>query len=144
MFQMNSVFIPVTDIERSKKWYENNLGLLKVDEWENGSDHGAGYVFSRGNTGLALIEVTEPQSTAFTRKGSQPNVYFNFSTDDIEGDYQRLVDRNVITSPIQYSEEVSMFDFKDPDGNSFSVVQESSNSPYHENHILMLQRQYSE
>lgn len=143
MLQMNSVFIPVTDIKQSKKWYELVLGLIKVDEGKNGSDHGVGYIFPKGNTGLALIKVEEPQSTSFKRKGSHPNVFFNFSTDDIEGDYQRLLDKNVITTPIQHSEEISMFDFKDPDGNSFSVVQEAPQSPYHENHIKALQRQHS-
>ncbi|MCD5323448.1 MULTISPECIES: VOC family protein [Pontibacillus] len=144
MFQMHSAFIPVTNIERSKKWYDDHLGLIKVDEWESGTDHGVGFVFPRGNTGIALIEVTEPQSTVFTRKGNQPNVYFNFLSDDIEKDYQTLQDNHVTTTPIRHSEEVSTFDFEDPDGNLFSVVQEASHSPYHERHIKDLQTQHAE
>ena len=32
MFKVGGIFIPVTDLERSKRWYELNLGVTKVDE----------------------------------------------------------------------------------------------------------------
>ncbi|WP_257958344.1 VOC family protein [Bacillus sp. V3-13] len=46
MFKVGSIFIPVTDMEKSKKWYETNLGVIKADEWKEELEHRVGN-FSR-------------------------------------------------------------------------------------------------
>ncbi|MCP3028889.1 VOC family protein [Halobacillus sp. A5] len=53
MFQINGAFIPVTNLEKAQAWYEQNLGLIKVDEWSEGT----GYIFPAGSATLALIKV---------------------------------------------------------------------------------------
>ncbi|MBN8203518.1 VOC family protein [Bacillus sp. NTK034] len=136
MFKVGSIFIPVTDLERSKKWYEVNLGLTKVDEWqENGADHGVGYVFKTDTTGLALIKVEKPQPTEFTVKGKNKNVYYNFEVDDIQQAYDRLKQNGVETTGIHDYGMMKGFDFFDLDGNAFSAVSEELNSLYHKDNM---------
>ncbi|MFD1738880.1 VOC family protein [Bacillus salitolerans] len=136
MFKVGSIFIPVTDLARSKKWYELNLGAIKVDEWqEDGMDHGVGYVFKGDSTGLALIKVDKVQPTEFAIKGKRKNVYYNFVVDDIEPAYNQLKQNGVETSDIHDYGLMKGFDFYDPDGNAFSVVSEEKDSPYHQDNI---------
>ncbi|MDM5227373.1 VOC family protein [Cytobacillus sp. NJ13] len=136
MFKVGSIFIPVTDLERSKKWYEVNLGLTKVDEWqENGADHGVGYVFENDTTGFALIKVEKPQPTEFTVKGKNKNVYYNFEVDDIQQAYDLLKQNGVETTEIHDYGIMKGFDFFDLDGNTFSAVSEEMNSPYHKDNL---------
>ena len=73
MFTIGSIFIPVTDIQKSTVWYENNLGVKGIDQWEEG----AGFYFPSGSTQLALVKVDTPQPTEFTVKGKKKNVYYN-------------------------------------------------------------------
>jgi len=141
MFKIGGIFIPVTDLERSKKWYELNLGVIKVDEWqEDGIDHGVGYVFRDDAIGLALIKVKEPQPTEFKINGKSKNVYYNFIVDDIQPAYDQLKRNKVETTEIHDYGLMKGFDFFDPDGNSFSVVSEEKNSPYHNDNLKEIQK----
>ncbi|GGF23514.1 hypothetical protein GCM10010954_22900 [Halobacillus andaensis] len=136
MFQIHGVFVPVTDLERSKKWYEEHLGLIKADEWSKG----AGYVFPSGSMTIALIKVENTEfTTEFTVEGSYKNVYFNLKTDDIEAAHRKLKANHVKTTDIEDLEFMKKFDFKDPDGNTISVVSEEPSSPFHKNQIKKLQ-----
>lgn len=138
MFKVGTIFIPVTDLERSKKWYEVNLGVIKVGEWQEGIDHGVGYVFSNDLTGLALIKTDQPQPTEFTIKGKRKNVYYNFIVDDIYEAFDRLKQNGVSATDIHEYGHMKGFDFFDPDGNSFSVVSEAPHSPFHRDQIKKL------
>ncbi|WP_042470240.1 VOC family protein [Bacillus ndiopicus] len=132
MFKVGGIFIPVTNLERSKKWYELNLGVTKVEEWqENGEDHGVGYVFQGDTVGLALIKVEKPQPTEFIINKKSKNVYYNFVVDQIEPVLDMLKQNGVETTDIHDYGLMKGFDFFDPDGNSFSVVSEDVNSPYY-------------
>ena len=136
MLKVGSIFIPVTDLERSKRWYELNLGVTKVDEWqENGLDYGVGYVLKGDPTGLALIKVEKPQPTEFTTKGKSKNVYYNFVVDHIDPVYRLLKQNGVETTEIHDYGVMKGFDFFDPDGNSFSIVSEEMGSPYHKDNL---------
>ncbi|MFT4417310.1 VOC family protein [Fredinandcohnia humi] len=136
MFKVGSIFIPVTDLERSKRWYELNLGVTKVDEWqENGLDHGVGYIFKGDTTGLALIKVDKRQPTEFSISGRSKNVYYNFVVEEIEPVYNKLKQNGVETTDIHDYGLMKGFDFIDPDGNSFSVVSEEIESPYYKDNL---------
>ncbi|WP_181350872.1 VOC family protein [Thalassobacillus sp. CUG 92003] len=141
MFNLGSVFIPVTNLDTAKQWYEDNLGVIKVDEWSNGDDEGAGYCFKNGAAGLALIKVEKPQPTEFTIKGRKKNVYFNFSVEDIDAAHTRLKQNGVNTTDIEDHGDMKGFDFFDPDDNAFSVVSESIHSPYHHANIKKRQEE---
>lgn len=139
MFKIGNIFIPVTDLEKSKKWYERNLGVIKVDEWkEDGKDHGVGYIFQNDSTGLALIKVDKRQPTEFTIKGKSKNVYYNFVVDDIEPAHVQLKRNGVETTEIHDYGFMKGFDFFDLDGNCFSVVCEEVKSPFHSNNLERL------
>lgn len=139
MFKVGSIFIPVTDLERSKKWYETNMGLTKVDEWqEEGQDYGVGYIFNGNTVGLTLIKVEQPQKTEFTTVGKSKNVYYNFIVDEILPAYELLQRNGVETTKIHDYGLMKGFDFVDPDGNSFSVVSEEEHSPYHPDNLQTL------
>lgn len=139
MFKVGGIFIPVTNLERSKKWYEKNLGLIKVDEWqEEGQDYGIGYIFKDSTVGLTLIKVEKPQVTEFSTIGKNKNVFFNFLVEDIMPAYEQLNKNGVETTEIHDYDLMKGFDFVDPDGNSFSVVSEEKHSPYHPENLLTL------
>lgn len=130
MFKIGGIFIPVTNLERSKKWYEAKLGVIKVDEWqEEGEDHGVDYIFPNDTKGLALIKVSDPQPTEFTIKGKRKNSYYNFIVEDIQPAYEHLKRNGVNTTEIHDYGVMKGFDFFDPDGNPFSVVCEEEHSP---------------
>ncbi|MEN2767502.1 VOC family protein [Ornithinibacillus xuwenensis] len=131
MLKIGGIFIPVTNLERSKKWYEENLGVIQVDAWqENGEDHGVDYIFPNDTTGLTLIKVEKPQPTEFTIKGKRKNAYYNFVVDNIHYVYEHLQNNQVETTRIHDYGLMKGFDFFDPDGNPFSVVSEEEHSPH--------------
>ena len=133
MFKIGGIFIPVTNLERSKKWYEANLGMIKIDEWQvEGEDHGVDYVFPNDTKGLALIKVAVPQPTEFTIKGQRKNAYYNFVVNDIEPAFEHLKQNGVDTTEIHDYGVMKGFDFFDPDGNPFSVVSEEAHTSVHQ------------
>lgn len=131
MFKIGSIFIPVTDIQKSTVWYENNLGVKKIDSWEEGT----GFYFPSGSTQLALVKVDTPQPTEFVVKGKQKNVYYNFVVQDIEAVHKQLKANGVVTTDIEDFGGMKGFDFYDPDGNPFSVVDEVETSPFHSDRV---------
>ncbi|GIO23053.1 VOC family protein [Oceanobacillus sp. J11TS1] len=139
MFQIGSIFIPVTDIEKSTDWYKQYLGAKLIDSWEGRS----GLYLPIGSTQLGLIKVTESQPTEFTIKGSQKNSYYNFVVDDITAAHQHFKSNDIATTEIMRFGDMKFFDFFDLDGNPFSVVNEMKGSPYHSDNIRKMQEKDS-
>lgn len=135
MFKVGSIFIPVTDLGKAVKWYEDNLGVTKIDSW----DGGVGFYFPNDDTQLALIQVGESQSTEFTISTDSKNGYYNFLVDDIEEAYEKLHENGVVTTEIDAFGGMKVFDFYDLDGNTFSVVNEVKDSPYHRDEVRKAQ-----
>lgn len=135
MFKIGSIFIPVTDIEKSTSWYEKYLGVKKIDSWEDG----AGFYLPTGSTQLALVKVESPQPTEFIIKGNQKNSYYNFVVDDIEIALQHFKNNGVVTTEIEDFGGMKFFDFFDLDGNPFSAVNEVEGSPFHSDHVKKMQ-----
>ncbi len=135
MFQVGSIFIPVTDMERSMAWYEEHLGVKKIDEWEDG----VGYALSDGLTQLALVKVGSHQETEFTIRGDRKNPYFNFLTENIETVHEGFRKHDITVTDIEDFGGMKAFDFNDPDGNPFSIVDEVTGSPFHSDEVRKLQ-----
>ncbi len=131
MFKVGSVFIPVTDMEKSMKWYEKHLGVRKIDTW----DGGAGFYFPNSDTQLGLVQVDSPQPTEFVISGKKKNVYFNFLVEDIEEVHKDLKNSGVVTSEIEDFGGMKGFEFFDLDHNPFSVVNEVEDSPFHRDQV---------
>ncbi|KPB04167.1 VOC family protein [Bacillus sp. CHD6a] len=137
MFRVGSIFIPVTNMEESTKWYEKFLDAKIIDSWGDG----VGFYLPTGPTQLALVKVESPQPTEFRTKGDQKNGYFNFVVDDIERTHQHFKNNGIVTSEIDDFGGMKFFDFFDLDGNPFSVVNEVVGSPYHSDHVRKMQEQ---
>ena len=135
MFKVGSIFIPVTDIEKSTEWYVKLLGAKVIDSWGDG----VGFYLPTGSTQLALVKVESPQPTEFIIKGDKKNCYFNFIVDDIETAHQHFKNNGVVTTEIDEFGGMKFFDFFDLDGNPFSVVNEVDGSPYHSDNIRKMQ-----
>ncbi|WP_273853071.1 VOC family protein [Guptibacillus spartinae] len=141
MIRIGSVFIPVTDLDKATVWYEENLGVTKIDEWGEGTGKGAGFYFPNGPTQLGLVQVETSQPTEFQVQNEQKNSYFNFLVEDIYAFYHDLKCEGVKTSEIEKFGGMTCFDFYDPDGNPFSVVNEVKDSPFHSDEIKKRQKQ---
>ncbi|MEH7382041.1 VOC family protein [Bacillus sp. JJ1533] len=135
MFKIGSIFIPVTNIEKSTEWYVKFLGVKKIESWEDG----AGFYFPIGSTQLALVKVDTPQPTEFIIKGNRKNAYYNFVVEDIETAHQHFKNNGIVTTDIDDFDGMRFFDFFDLDGNPFSVVNEVEGSPFHSEHVRKLQ-----
>lgn len=135
MFKVGSIFIPVTDIEKSTDWYVKFLGVKIIDSW----GEGAGFYLPTGTAQLALVKVESPQPTEFIIQGDRKNSYFNFVVDDIETAHQQFKQNGIVTTEIDDFGEMKFFDFFDLDGNPFSVVNEVDGSPYHSDNVRKMQ-----
>ncbi len=135
MFKVGSIFIPVTDIEKSTEWYVKFLGVKIIVSWGDGT----GFYLPNGSTQLALIKVESPQPTEFITKGNQKNSYFNFVVDDIETAHQHFINNGIATNEINDFDGMKFFDFFDLAGNPFSVVSEVDESPYHSDNVRKMQ-----
>jgi glyoxylase I family protein len=135
MFKVGSVFIPVTDLKKSQKWYQDLLGVKLIDEW----DGGAGFYFPDCPTQLGLVQVEKPQPSEFSITKNKKNSYYNFLVEDIDEAYSYFNRNGVKTSEIDEWDGMKFFDFIDPDGNPFSVVNEVEGSPFHREEVKKMQ-----
>lgn len=117
--RMDTVFIPVKDLQRSAEWYSRILGIPMKEV-----NPPVYNLEIEGDTGLAL-DTDNFHSTV--RDGDvQPSAHplFNFLTHDIDEAYRFLVKNGVEVDPeiIRFG-NVVYFHFKDPDGNMIMVYQ---------------------
>ncbi len=139
MIRVGSIFIPVTDLEKSVKWYEKHLGIHKIQEWGEGLAEGVGFYFPNDSTQLALVQVENVQPTEFHVKAERRNSYFNFLVDDIEAFNEQLNKSGVKTNELEQFGGMTCFDFFDLDDNPFSVVSEVVDSPFHADQVKKMQ-----
>jgi catechol 2,3-dioxygenase-like lactoylglutathione lyase family enzyme len=120
--QINLVIIPSTDQDRSIGFYEDALGFEKRTDVAFGGDYRWVEVYPpNGTTGIALAPPREGDPTAV-------QTGISLSTDDIDATHAQLQASGVDVDP-----EVSrmggpvppMFWFRDPDGNTLLVVEQS-------------------
>jgi catechol 2,3-dioxygenase-like lactoylglutathione lyase family enzyme len=120
--QINLVIIPSTDQDRSIRFYEDALGFEKRTDVAFGGDYRWVEVYPpNGTTGIALAPPREGDPTAV-------QTGISLSTDDIDATHAQLQASGVDVDP-----EVSrmggpvppMFWFRDPDGNTLLVVEQS-------------------
>ncbi|GGD00480.1 hypothetical protein GCM10007216_34040 [Thalassobacillus devorans] len=139
MFKISSIFIPVSNLEESMRWYQENLGAIFVDSWDFG-DRGAGFIFEEGDAQMGLVEVENPQPTEFEVVKGKKNSYYNFLAEDIQQAHQTLYQKGVVVSKIEDFGGMTAFEFLDPDGNPFSVVNEVEGSKFHKTNLEKLKQ----
>jgi catechol 2,3-dioxygenase-like lactoylglutathione lyase family enzyme len=119
--RVDTVFIPVRDVDRAREWYEAFLGWPCV--WS--TDSIAAFRSDAGGTCVTLLrhaypgmEEAEPR-TPFVPQG----VCFNLFAQEIEAAHEALRARDVPVGPLMdHGGGVMEFLVTDPDGNSLSVV----------------------
>ena len=113
--------LAVTDLDRARKFYEGTLGLKEVD------DFGEGFLLKSGDTQLSVYR----SEFAGTNKATA----LTFDVDDIESEVRDLKEKGVffekydlegLTPKGDFYEGEGMKTawFKDPDGNSLSLLEE--------------------
>jgi predicted enzyme related to lactoylglutathione lyase len=116
-WKLEVVFVPVTDVDRAKAFYVDQVGFH--------ADHD-----QQVNDALRFVQLTPPGSacsvamgTGITdmEPGSQRGVMI--VVDDVESARQQLIDRGVRASAIDVQPWGSFVTFTDPDGNSWSLQQ---------------------
>ena len=114
--RIDTVFVHVTDLEKSVHWYSKLLGVdikNKVQEPIYTFDMGV------GRPGLTLDNHCFDDRYEFVPQ-NQP--LFNLSTEDIDVSYQFVQQLGAeIVTEIQRYPDLSEFSFKDPDGNIIMI-----------------------
>ena len=78
--KISGIFIPVTDMQRSKEWYIRMFDLETIDL----SDCCTGLAFPGEATFINLWKVERPVPTQFDAGGGMRIPYYNFESFDIE------------------------------------------------------------
>jgi catechol 2,3-dioxygenase-like lactoylglutathione lyase family enzyme len=120
--EINLVIIPSTDQDRSIKFYEEALGFEKRTDVEFGDAYRWVEVYPpNGTTGIALAPPRPGDPTAV-------QTGISLSTDNIGATHAQLQSSGVDVDPevARMGEPVPpMFWFRDPDGNTLLVVEQS-------------------
>lgn len=115
--RLDTLIVRVKNIEASKKWYIENLNFFPVYS----DDESKITVFDlAGTTTLTLWQLEEDESAGTINQG---NTYAVFNCDDAEQVFKSLKKKGVTVDNFAASEDVSLFNFYDPDGNKFEVIE---------------------
>ena len=107
--RIDTVFVEVSDLDYSIKWYSEVWGLTM--RWNrNGSA-----AFTVGDTSLTLVQSSKVEPTQHSP--------FNFFTTNIEDVHQFLAEQSVETDDVTDYGDIKTFDFKDPDGHILGFCQ---------------------
>ena len=115
--------LAVKDLDRARKFYEENLGLKQVD------DFGEGFMLKSGETQVSVYR----SEFAGTNKATA----LTFDVDDIEDEVRALKEKGIsfehydleglkANGDIYEGEGMKTAWFKDPDGNILSLVEDGS------------------
>jgi lactoylglutathione lyase len=117
--QLGRIFVPVSDQDEALAFYTETLGFaLRVDISYGEGERWIEVVPGGGEAALALVPPREGQPL-------QPSSNVSLETLDIEAAHAELAQRGVeIEDIMRFDPPVPpMFAFKDPDGNTYMLVQ---------------------
>ncbi|WP_156158270.1 VOC family protein [Gordoniibacillus kamchatkensis] len=116
---VDGVFMPVSDLTRSVRWYTEVLGL---EIRHRDEPHAAVLKIGQGLPALCLVQSGGPLPAPFPPNRYDVTHFFNFKAADIDAVHSELAARGVDVSPIYQSDALRYFGFQDPDGNGLGVV----------------------
>lgn len=113
------IFIPVSDLNKSTKWYQDMLGFEILHQ-----DEPLANVLKMGNGEICfcLVKAYEINQPTFPKNDYNVDHYFNFHTQDVEAAYTALARKGANVSDILEFDGMKGFELYDPDGNRFSVI----------------------
>ncbi|WHZ56053.1 VOC family protein [Metabacillus hrfriensis] len=107
--KIGTVFIPVSNIEQSRDWYCDILGLQADGDIQFGHI----YVIPLNGTGIVL------DSKIYTEHNIIKTPLFHFNAENIEEAYTFMKKKNIdVITEIEHNH---YFNFKDPDGNHLMI-----------------------
>ncbi|MFC7686561.1 VOC family protein [Ureibacillus sp. GCM10028918] len=110
--QMNAVFVHVSSLKVSVKWYSELLGLT-VDLEKVKSP-----VFNVPVVGTTSLTLDDHTFDADFKHFPIPSPIFNFYTPNIEEAYQYIKEKGYkVVREIEWHYEMAWFNVEDPDGN---------------------------
>jgi catechol 2,3-dioxygenase-like lactoylglutathione lyase family enzyme len=124
-WKLEVVVVPVTDVDRSKRFYSEQLGFV-VDVDQQAGDMRVVQLTPPGSGCSITIGTGLSEGVPGTLKGMQ------ICVGDIDAAHAQLVDKGVEVSPVRHMGDAGWADgkggdwnsfifFDDPDGNSWSV-----------------------
>jgi catechol 2,3-dioxygenase-like lactoylglutathione lyase family enzyme len=114
--RLGAIVLPVTDLVRSRRWYEEHLGLSVVED-----DSAMGMVMFDSGTGAALCLMQAPpdQSAAALAGGVFPVLL----VDDVAAALRRLGAEGVACGPLEERGRWRRAAITDPDGHRLDLVE---------------------
>lgn len=107
--RVDTVFLPVRDLDKAVAWYTEHLGLTL--RWQHGN--------------YAALNVAETPLTLYQPEGEyrpiKEHMPFNFYSPDIEAARERLRAAGAAVGEINRHENFAHFACTDPDGNQLGV-----------------------
>jgi len=115
------IFVPVSDLERSTKWYEEMLGFEVTHRDE---PNAMVMMMNDYKIVFCLVLSFDIEQRPFPRNDYLVEQYFNFHTEDVDGAYHSLKDKGAEIGPIEtFDGGIRGFSLYDPDANKYGVVQ---------------------
>ncbi len=112
--RIDTIFLTVSNLERSTDWYVKHLGFQVRWQMEE-----AGYTaldIGSGETPLTLARAAEGVEVR-----TSGHCVFNLFAADLQRAHESLTAGGVDVDPIQRDESVEWFEFRDPDGHILGV-----------------------
>jgi lactoylglutathione lyase len=114
------IFVPVSDLERSTRWYEEMLGF---EITHHDKPNATVMMMNDYKIIFCLVLVFDLEHRRFPRNNYQVEQYFNFHTEDVDGIYHALKEKGAdIEEIVSFDGGIRGFPVYDPDGNKYGVV----------------------
>lgn len=112
--RIDTVFLPVHDMHRSIKWFEEKCGFTL--RWHDEKNGYAAMDLGNGETAFTLVRNPQMEESISTE-----HEWFNLYTSDIHATHQNMLDAGVEATPVKSGGNFEFFKFKDLDGNTIGV-----------------------
>lgn len=116
--EFHAVLVPVTDMARSRKFYEETLGLKPCKVHPKGKSP---TIYPLGGT--AHLCLYDPSDVMEPGRSSDGGAFPNFRSVDLERTHSELISKGVDCHSILQSPTLRWFSFHDPDGNRIDVCE---------------------
>lgn len=115
--QVHYIRIPVRDLNQSAHWYRDVLGLQLLSITEDP------YAIIKVNEGpfLLILVPSEDETFAHFTINNESAFSIGFTSPDLSGFHQHLIDNGVKVEDIIEDNEHAYFHFFDPNGNKLQV-----------------------
>jgi len=113
--RIDTVFIPVTDLERAEKWYLDAFPFKVTYRSPDGNYIGFSFIDHHPlQTGVCIYKTDKVMK--------RDHMAFNFYSEDIDGYRSFLKEKNIKVTDIHDGGDTRFFEFFDPDGNELCAV----------------------